>query len=66
MNKILGIFGKNFENFGLIMIKLIQFQYNLLKFGTNFKKIFLKFEENANVKKEVEKIFREFFHAFFK
>ncbi len=48
-NKILGIFGKNFENFWenlpLIIIKLIQFQYNLLKFWVDFKKIFSKFEK---------------------
>ncbi len=49
LNKILRIFGKNFENFKenftLIIIKLIQFQYNLLKFWVNFKKIFSKFEK---------------------
>ncbi len=49
MNKILGIFGKNFENFlenfALIIIKFIQFQYNLLKFWVDLKKIFSKFEK---------------------
>ncbi len=49
MNKILGILGKNFanfkENFALIIIKLIQFQYNLLKLWVDFKKIFSKFEK---------------------
>ncbi len=45
LNTILGIFGKNFEHFALIVMKLIQFQYNLLKFWADFKKIFLKFEK---------------------
>ncbi len=49
LNKILGIFGKNFkdvwENFTLIIIKLIQFQYNLLIFWVDLKKIFSKFEK---------------------
>ncbi len=69
LDKILRIFEKNFENFwenfALTIIKLIQFQYNLLKFWVDFKKIFSKFEKNANAKR-VEKIFRIFFHAFFK
>ncbi len=49
MNKILGITGKKFENFwenfALIIIKVIQFQYNLLKFLVDFKKIFSKFRK---------------------
>ncbi len=49
MNKVLGILGKtseNFwENFALIIIKLIQFLYNLLNFWVGFKKIFSKFEK---------------------
>ncbi len=60
MNKILGILGKNFENFwekfALIIIKLIKFQYNLLKFWVDFKKIFSKFE-----KKQMPKGYRENF-----
>ncbi len=68
LNKILGILGKNFENFwenfALIICKLIQCRYNLLKFWADFKKIFSKFEKNANAKR-VEKIFRKFFCAFF-
>ncbi len=48
-----------------IIIKLIQFQYNVLKFWADFKKIFLKFEKMP-MQKRLEKIFRKFFHAFFK
>ncbi len=54
MNEILGILGKNFENFlenfTLIIIRLIQFQYNLLKFWIDFEKIFLEIWKNANAK----------------
>ncbi len=50
MNKILEILGKNVqnfkENFALIIIKLIQFQYIIyLKFWVDFNKIFSKFEK---------------------
>ncbi len=42
-NKILGILEKNFENFVLIIIlKLNQFQYNLLKFWSRFRENFLE------------------------
>ncbi len=44
MNKILEILGKTL-NFALIIIKLIQFKYNLLKLWVDFKKIFSKFEK---------------------
>ncbi len=54
MNKILGIFVKNYENFwknfALIIIKLIQFQYNLLKFWVNFKKLFSQFKKHKHKK----------------
>ncbi len=49
MNKILGILGKKFnnfwENFALIIIKLIQLQYNLLKFWVGVNKFFSKLEK---------------------
>ncbi len=64
MTKILGIFGKHFqkfwENFALIIIKLIQFQYNLLKIWVDFKKVLSKFEK-AQVQKGQRKFLRSFF-----
>ncbi len=68
MNKILGIFGKNFENFkenfALIIINyLIQFQDNLLKCWVNFQENFIKIRKDTNWKK-VEKIFRKFWVSF--
>ncbi len=75
LNRILGIFGKNFENFwenfALIIVKLIPFQCNLLKFWVDIKILsryqenFLEIRKTANAKR-IEKIFRKFFHAFFK
>ncbi len=65
MNTILGILGKNFENFwenfALIIIKLLQFKYNSLKFWVDFKKIFSKFE-----KTQMQKGSRKFLGSFFR
>ncbi len=64
MYKILGILGKDFENFWenflLIVKKLIQLQYTLLNFWVDFKKIFSKFE-----KMQMQKGYRKFLGSFF-
>ncbi len=61
LNKILRIFGKNFENFWenfRLIINKIEFNFKILKFSGNFQENFLE------IWKKVERIFSKFWVNF--